>query len=184
MKPLRISLAAAAVALATTVAPVALADDGFLQVDGVVGDSVERAFPNAMSIRTFSFGISSPSASIATGMAGGKVSFAQLNVTKQLDKASAGLMRAAATGQNIPTVTLSLRRGTGPGAFVYYKVTLNGAVVTSYKISDNTMESAAPAEELSLNFARINVEVFTQGPDGRAVSAGKFGYDVATARPL
>lgn len=180
MKIFRTAIAAAALALTVSLSSVAAADEAFLAVEGIQGDSIDRGFERAIVVRSFSFGVTNSSS--GSGSVAGRASFASLSISKSLDRASTGLMKAAATGQVIPSVVLSLRKngGTQP---VFYRVTLSNVVVSSYKLSDALGSAAAQTEELQLGYGKVTVEFFSQGLDGRVTSTGKFSFDVAAGKP-
>jgi type VI secretion system secreted protein Hcp len=175
MIALRRTLASSMLAAVLAFAPAALAaDDAFLQVDGIPGESVDAAFRNAIVVRAFSLSIA--------GAGGGKATPGPLTVTKAIDKATPLLFRAA-LGAAIPKVELAVRK---PGsASVFYKVTLNNVSVTSVKQSDAVSDGVAGTEEVTLAYQRILIEVFAQDMKTGAISGAptaRFGYDLTTAK--
>ena len=111
---LRCAVASAATVAAFTVAPFAgAANDVFLQMDGMPGESTDREFKDAIVVTDFAFGLSNNGALTTTGAAGGKVNFDVLTLTKRVDRASSKLFIAAASGQAIPSATISTRKSGG-----------------------------------------------------------------------
>lgn len=168
----RHALASATTIAALTVAPLAdAANDVFLQVDGIQGESVDREFKDAISVQDFSFGVSNGMTTAGGGA--GKASLDLLTITKRVDRSSNKLFIAAASGQNIPTATLSARKS-GAQQGTFYRMKLGDVSVASVKIQ----EGAELTEKVSLTFGRIEIEYFVQDPAGRLTSTGKVGWDV------
>lgn len=89
---------------------------------------------------------------------GGKVKIHDLTFTKKIDKASATLFRAAASGAHYKKAIILLRKagGEAKGAgkpFLQY--TLEDVLVSSYQESSSGSGGAKPQETITFNFTKI-----------------------------
>lgn len=171
---------------APAVSAAASSADYFLKIDGIAGESQDRAHAGAIEVLSWSLGASNPT-TIGSGGGGagaGKVSFSDLSVMVDQSKASPLLMLAVATGQHIKSVVLTGRRaggGAGGGAGDYLTVTLSDVLVTSIQTSAG---SETPTESLSLAFSKIVVSYKPQLQDGRLGSAVTAGWDLKAAKKV
>lgn len=171
---LRSAVASAVTVAALTVAPFAgAANDVFLQVDGMQGESTDREFRDAIVVTDFAFGLSNGSVTTG-GSSGGRVSFDVLTLTKRVDRASPKLFLAAASGQAFPSATISTRKSGGQPQSTFYRIKLSDVTVTSLKVQ----EGNELVEHVSLGFGKIEIEYFMQEPNGKVMSTGKVAWDV------
>lgn len=149
----RCALGSAALLGALTIAPTANADDVFLQLDGIPGESADAAFRDQIVINTFQLGVTRTSGA----------QFDALTVTKRVDRSSPRLFEAAATGQLIRRAVLSSRKPGSKTPTAYYKITLSDVQVTSVKISEGT----ELLESVSFSFGKIEIEYMQQDASGQ-----------------
>ncbi len=170
---LRCAVASAATVAALTIAPFAgAANDVFLQVDGMQGESTDREFRDAIVVTDFAFGLSNGAVTTG-GSSGGRVNFDVLTLTKRVDRASPKLFIAAASGQAFPSATISTRKSGGQQS-TFYRIKLSDVTVTSLKVQ----EGNELVEHVSLGFGKIEIEYFMQEPNGKVMSTGKVAWDV------
>src|SRR3546814_2383573 len=75
----------------------------------------------------------------------GKAEFSDINFSKQADKSSPKLVKAAAEGEHIKEVVLTCRKASGKGGQVeYLKVTMNDVMVSSYQTGGSSGASSIP----------------------------------------
>lgn len=91
------------------------------------------------------------------GVGAGKVQFQDFHFTKQVDKSSAKLFRACATGQHFPSATLVVRKK-GGGQQEYLIVKFSDVLVTSYS-SGGSGSDALPVETISFNVGEVDLQV-------------------------
>ncbi len=94
----------------------------------------------------------------------------------RLTKASPTLMKACATGQHIKTATLSARKA-GKGQMDYLTFKLQDVLVSSYQ-TGGSEHADVPVDQVSLNFAKIEIEYREQQKDGSLGDASRFKYDL------
>ncbi len=165
--------------LALLTAPTQAAVDMFLKMDPIKGESRAEGFEKQIDVVAWSFGMSNP-VTIGGGGGGpivGIASFQDISITKYLDSSSPLLMLGNAMGTPHAEWILTFRRSNGsPQGFVFYKVTLNDVIVSSYSISASTGEDI-PMEQVSFAYTKITIEYTPTGPDGRPLDPVVFKWD-------
>src|SRR3546814_1461695 len=112
----------------------------------------------------------------------GKAEFSDINFSKQADKSSPKLVKAAAEGEHIKEVVLTCRKASGKGGQVeYLKVTKNDVMVSSYQNGGSSGASSNPMDQFSLNFVKIKHENMPQKPDGTLEGAVSAEYTIGRA---
>jgi type VI secretion system secreted protein Hcp len=155
-----------------------MASDYFLKIDGVDGESQDRAHPNHIELLGFSWGESNASRVVHGGGGGsGRVSMQDLNFTMKVNKASPSLMLACASGKHLMKATLSCRKAGGEQQD-FLKFTLSDVLVSSYQ--SNGDPSGDPTDKVSLNFLKIQMAYTRQAADGSVVPV-ETQYDLSVA---
>jgi len=102
------------------------------------------------------------------------VSMQDFHFVMLINKASPKLFEACATGKHIASGQLTCRKS-GDGAQEFFKVKFTDVLVSSYHTSGSGI---LPTDQISLNFAKIELEYSEQGNDGKLKGAVTGGYDV------
>jgi len=140
--------------------------DVFLKVDGIDGDSVDSTHNGEIDVLSFSWG------GICRSGSSSAAQFLPLIVTKHTDGATSPLLTAAAAGNVIANVKLTVRAATGGATFNPLVIELNNVTVIG------------GGDELSLAYDAIKVTQTGLKEDGTAKPASVFGWDVAANQPL
>jgi type VI secretion system secreted protein Hcp len=152
--------------------------DYFLKFDGIEGESTDSKHKGEIDVESWSWGATrSGGAAPGRGAGAGKVSMQDFHFVMRLNKASPGLVKACATGQHIKSATLSARKA-GKGQQEYLTFKFHDVLVSSYQTGASEETGVVPTDEVSFNFAKIEVEYKQQKPDGSLGSAVKFKYDL------
>ena len=148
----------------------------FLKLDGIVGESKDARHPGEIELQSFSWGETEVGSGAGGGGAGaGKVQIEDLHVVMAESKASPPLFLACASGQHLKQAVLTGRKaGNAPVEFLVIKLT--DVVVSSYRTGGST--DAVPDDQVSLNFAKIEIAFTGQQPDGKPDLPVKAGWDV------
>ncbi len=102
-----------------------MATDMFLKLGDIKGESRDQTHRDEIDIANWAWGLSQEGSMHAgTGGGAGKVSVANLNLKKALDKSSPNLMMACASGKHYPEARLVVRKAGGPSAVEYLIITL------------------------------------------------------------
>jgi type VI secretion system secreted protein Hcp len=108
----------------------------FLKVEGVRGESRDANHGGWIDVLSYSGSLTQPgSGVIGTSRSRGTVSMGEINVTKQIDKASPKLNEALCTGTHIPEIRIEMTGTTGSGQSIIY--TLKDVVISSIAKSGN-----------------------------------------------
>lgn len=154
-----------------------MAVDMFLKLDGIAGESKDKAHGGEIHIESFSWGMSQTGAHGAGGGGGaGKVSVHDISITKLTDKSSCSLMAALASGKHIKDGLITVRKA-GEKPLEYLKIKLTDILISSYQTAGHG-GSDLLTENFTINFAKVQVDYQEQKPDGSGSPAGAFGWDV------
>ena len=155
--------------------------DYFLKIDGIQGESRDAKHKGAIELQSFSWGAANPArAGAGAGGGAGKVALQDFSVAMHVNKASPHLFLACATGRHIKQATLVGRKaGKVQQEFLIYRFT--DVLVSSYQTRGS--DDVQPMDEISFNFARIDVEYRAQKPDGSLDAPVKAGWDAKANKP-
>ena len=156
-----------------------MAVDAFLKIDGIDGESTDRAHKDSIEVESFSWGLSQ-SGSLAFGGGGGagKVQFQDFHFSSNTSKASPKLMLACATGEHIKKAELFCRKAGGESANSgadFLKLTLTDVLVSSYNNAGNGQNVS---DQVSFAFAKIEFTYVPQNADGAAGTPVTAGWDL------
>lgn len=151
--------------------------DYHLKIDGIPGESTDEKHKDELDLQSFNWGVSNLGSTGQGGGGGAGKSMAQdFHFTKRIDKASPKLMVAAATGQHIGKVVLSVRKASGEGGQVdYLIITFENVFVSSYQVGG--AGEGDIADQFSLNVAKVNIEYKPQAADGKLGGVVPGAYD-------
>ena len=154
-----------------------MAVDMFLKLDGIKGESKDAKHKDEIHIESFSWGMNQTGAHGTGGGGGaGKVSVHDISVTKNTDKSTAGLMLACANGKHIGSGLITVRKA-GENPVEYLKIKLSDILITSCQTAGHGSDLLT--ENITLNFAKFEVEYQVQGKDGKPEGGpDTMGWDV------
>lgn len=152
--------------------------DYFIKIDGVQGESTDSKHKGEIELESFSWGeTNSAGGGAGSGGGAGKVSMQDLHFVMKLNKASPNLLLACAQGQHLKNAVITGRKaGKGQQEFLVYKFT--DVLISSYQTSASAQDPEGPFDQVSFNFAKIEVEYRPQKPDGSLDAPIKAGWDV------
>jgi type VI secretion system secreted protein Hcp len=152
--------------------------DYFLKIDGIKGESRDEKHKDEIEIESFSWG-ETQTGTFAVGGGGGagKVSTQDFHFTMLVNKASPALFLACAQGDHIKKAILTCRKA---GREEFMIVTMNDLLVSSFQIGGTG--GVVPADQISLNFAKIEIEYKEQDATGKLVGSIKKWFDFKSAK--
>jgi type VI secretion system secreted protein Hcp len=157
--------------------------DYFLKIEGVTAESTDDKHKGEIDVESFSWGqTQSGTSGHGSGAGAGKVQPQDFNFVKKLDKASPVLMIACATGQHFKSAILTVRKAGGQQQ-EYLKVTMEDVMISSYQVGGSP-GAAVPMDQLSLNFAKLEMSYKEQKPDGSLGGETKQKYDYAASKKI
>jgi type VI secretion system secreted protein Hcp len=156
--------------------------DYFLKIDGIPGESRDSKHKGEIELESFSWGATQALHSGGGGGGGaGKVQMQDFHFVMSMNKASPKLFLACASGQHLKHATLVGRKaGKGQQEFLLYKFT--DVLISSYQTGGT--DDAIPVDQVSFNFAKIEIEFRPEKPDGSVGPGEKAAWDVAKNKPL
>jgi type VI secretion system secreted protein Hcp len=156
-----------------------MAVDMFLALKGEIsGEAQDTKHKGEIDVLAWSWGMSQ-SGSFHSGGGGGagKASFQDISVTKWIDSSSAILMLYCANGDHFTNAKLTVRKA-GKKPLEYLIIEMEKVMVTSVSTGGSGGEDKL-TENVSLNFAKVEVKYKEQKPDGTGGPEKIFKWDIA-----
>jgi len=155
-----------------------MASDIFAKIGDIKGESLDDKHKDEIEVLSFPWVVTNP-AVISGGAGGGggagKASFHDLSIVHNLDKASPLLLRACATGMHIKDAVITHRKA-GKGQQEYLIVKLNDVIITG--VTHGGSPGQAISENVTLAFAKVDLEYKPQKADGSLDAGIHFKYDI------
>ena len=153
--------------------------DQFLKFTPKVdGEAKDKSHKGEIDVLAWSWGLSnSGSAHVGGGAGAGKCNVQDISITKYVDKSSPTLMLYCANGKHMDDATLVVRKA-GENPVEYLKIKLTEVLVTSISTGGSGGEDRL-TENVTLNFAKVNVDYTPQDDKGKAGTPIPFGWDIA-----
>ncbi len=154
--------------------------DYFLKIDGIPGESQDSKHKGEIEVESFSWGVTQTSAP-GGGAGAGKVQLQDFHFVTTVSKASPKLFLACASGQHLKEATFVARKAAkGQQEFLVYK--FSDVLISSYQTGGSGGE-AVPIDQISLSFAKIEVDFRPEKPDGSLGAPEKAGWDIKKNKP-
>jgi type VI secretion system secreted protein Hcp len=152
--------------------------DAFLKIDGIDGESADSKHKGEIELLSFSWG-ETQGGTFAQGGGGGagKVSMQDIHFVSKVNKASPKLFLSCASGEHIKKATLTCRKA-GKDQQEFLKYTLSDILVSSYQIGGSSSGDSIPLDQVSLNFAKIEIEYKEQLATGALGGTVKAGWNL------
>ena len=155
-----------------------MAVDMFIKIKDVDGESKDKKHGKEIDVLAWSWGMSnSGSAHTGGGAGAGKVNVQDLSFTKYVDSASPKLMLSCCNGKHYDEALLTVRKA-GEKPVEYIKIKLTEVLITSVSTGGSGGEDRL-TENVTLNFAKFNLDYTPQDDKGAAGTAIPAGWDIA-----
>jgi type VI secretion system secreted protein Hcp len=153
--------------------------DYFLKIEGVESESTDDKYKGWIELESFSWGeTNSGTAGYGGGQGSGKVQPGDFHFVKKVDKSSPVLYIGCATGQHFKKAEMVARKAGGKQV-EYYKVTMEEVMVSSYQLGGASTSDVVPKEQVSINFAALEMVYKEQKADGSLGGEVKQKYSFA-----
>jgi type VI secretion system secreted protein Hcp len=154
-----------------------MASDIFGKLGDIKGESLDAKHKDEIEILSWSWGVTN-SGSMGSGSGGGegKATFHDLSFTHNVDKASPVLLQYCATGVHMKEATITNRKA-GKEQQEYLIVKMNDVIITSVTHGGGSGDGNH-SENVSLAFAKVDVEYKPQKSDGTLEAGVKFTYEI------
>src|SRR5690242_16801206 len=141
-------------AIAAVSVPSDPTSDFFLTIDGIAGESLDRAFPKSIEVLDWSWGVSSAVSPAHPGGGTGKSRPSPFTFVARTSVASPKLFLSCAKGTHLKKAVLNARRTQGPQP--YLTITLKDVLVTSYRVAPAPVD-AFPLDVVDLEYAAVTI---------------------------
>jgi type VI secretion system secreted protein Hcp len=153
--------------------------DMFLKIDGVQGESRDKAHGKEIDVLAWSWGVSNSGSAHQGGGAGaGKVNVRDVSVTKYVDSSSPKLLLNCCEGTHYATALLTIRKAGGTSPVEYVKIKMEEVMITSVS-TGGTDSKDRLTETVSLNFAKVSLDYTPQDAKGAPGTVIPFGWNIA-----
>jgi len=161
---------------------VPVAEQWFLKIDGIEGESTNDAHKAEIDVESWSWGVTQTGASpLGAGGGSPKSVFQDMHFVARISKASPQLFLACATNSHLKLATLSGARTAGKTVdFLKYK--LSDVQVTG--VQHSASEVGAPIEQFSLQYHKFEISYSEQTASGKLGPATTVGFDVQQNKKL
>jgi type VI secretion system secreted protein Hcp len=153
-----------------------MASDIFLKLGDIKGESLDDKHKDEIEVLSFSWGVTN-SGAMSSGVGGGagKATFHDLSIVHHLDKASPVLLQTCAMGTHLKEAVITHRKA-GKGRQEYLIVKLNDVIITG--VTHGGSDGQTISENVTLAFAKVDLEYKPQKPDGSLDAGIQFKYDI------
>ena len=157
-----------------------MAVDMFLALKGEIkGEAQDAKHKGEIDVLAWSWGLSqSGSFHVGGGGGAGKANFQDISITKWVDSASAILMLYVANGDHFTDAKLTVRKA-GKKPLEYLVIEMQKVMITSVSTGGSGGEDRL-TENITLNFAKVEVKYKEQKPDGSGGPEKVFKWDIAS----
>jgi type VI secretion system secreted protein Hcp len=154
-----------------------MAVDMFLELGPIKGESLDKTHKEKIDVLAWSWGLSnSGSAHVGEGAGSGKANFQDISITKWIDKSSAELLYACASGKHLPSGKLIIRKA-GENPLEYLTYNFENILISAVSTGGSGGEDRL-TENVTLNFAKVKMEYWTQDAKGAKGKNANFGWDI------
>ncbi|CAG9255672.1 Hcp family type VI secretion system effector [Paraburkholderia caribensis] len=154
-----------------------MAQDIFIKINGIDGESQDAAHKNEIEVRSWGWQILQQSnMHMGSGGGAGKATVEDLAFEHLVDRARPNLMKYCLTGKHIDQAVLTIRKA-GGNPLEYLKITMSDVIVTQVQPSGSNTDDGI-REQVRLSFAKVKQEYVVQNAQGGSGGAVTAGYDI------
>ena len=155
-----------------------MAVDTFAKIGDIKGESQDDKHKEEIELLSWSWGVSqSGTVGSGSGAGAGKASFNDFQFSHYVDKASANLMKACATGEHIKDATFTQRKA-GKGQQEYLVIKMSDILITGVAPGGSSGDSGLVVEQVTLQASKVDLEYKPQKADGSLDAGLHFKYDM------
>jgi type VI secretion system secreted protein Hcp len=154
--------------------------DIFLKIDGLKGESLDDSHKDEIDVVDWKWGLEQQGTGHrGMGSGAGKVRVKDLFVTKHVDKATPELFKACCNGKVFKEATLTVRKA-GEKPLEYLKIKMSDVLISKMDAGGGRSDTNEDllTEDVSLNFAKVEVEYTPQKPDGSGDAVVTTGWNI------
>ncbi|KVN85514.1 Hcp family type VI secretion system effector [Burkholderia ubonensis] len=160
-----------------------MAQDIFLRLTGIAGESMDASHSNEIEVLTWHWSVSQQSnMHMGSGGGAGRCTVDDLTFEHYIDRATPNLVQYCLTGKHIEHAVLVMRKA-GGAPLEYLTITMEDVLITQVKPVSNA-NMRVPREEVRLSFARVRQEYVIQNSRGGNAGAVSMGYDIKANKAI
>ncbi|MEM9220868.1 MAG: type VI secretion system tube protein Hcp [Pseudomonadota bacterium] len=153
-----------------------MAVDFFLKLEGIKGESKDSKHKDEIDVLAWSWGVTqSGTMHLGGGAGAGKANAQDLTITKYVDLSSPVLARFCASGKHVSKGDFVVRKA-GDKPLEYMKIKLTDVLISSYQTGGSGSDERI-TESVSLNFAKIEYQYFSQSQTGDVDKDEKMAFN-------
>jgi len=149
----------------------------FLKIDSIQGESKADGHTNEIDIESFSWGAKHSSTFAVGGGGADKVSMQDFHFTMPVNKASPALFPACAQGDHIKNAILTCQEQQE-----FMKIIVSDCLVSSFQTDGHSGADIVPTNQISLDFAKIEVEYKEFDASGKLKGSTKKSFDLKSLK--
>lgn len=155
-----------------------MAVDMFIKIGDVKGESADSKHKGEIDVLSWSWGMTqSGNAHVGGGAGAGKVNVQDFTFTKYVDSSSPLMMLKCCNGKHYPEALFTIRKA-GENPVEYLKIKFTEVLVSSVTTGGHGGEDRL-TENVTLNFAKVDVKYTPQKADGSPDSPIPMAWDIA-----
>lgn len=154
-----------------------MAQDIFIKIGSLKGESQDKQFKEWMDVLAWSWGATQTGSFHGGGGGGtGKVNVHDFSFTKRTDITSPKLVGKVCTGEHYDKVEVKARKAGGK-PFVYLEYTFEDVIISSYSTGGSSADETI-SENISFNFAKFKIKYNQQSKTGAQDVDDSFTFNV------
>lgn len=155
-----------------------MAQDIFLKINGIEGESQDTDHKNEIEVLAFNWKAFQESTMHAgSGGGAGKATIEDLEFDHYVDRSSPNLMKYCLTGKHVQEAKLTVRKA-GGNPLEYLKFTFSDVIITAIQPFGSNADEMRVKERVRLSFSKIKQEYAVQNAQGGSGGAVTAGYDI------
>jgi len=149
-----------------------------MKIATVDGESLTKGYEKAIDVMSVSMGASNPSGvGSGSGSGAGKVDISSISLQKSVDLASAKLFQQCCAGKHFDDATIVFREAGGDSPVEYWTIKLKEVYIDSISWGASS-GGGKPTESVSISFAQITFEYYSQDDKGAKKDKVSGGWSV------
>jgi type VI secretion system secreted protein Hcp len=155
-----------------------MAQDIFLKINGIDGESADATHKDEIDILSWSWGVTQQAnMQVGSGGGAGRATVEDMTFSHYIDRATPNLTQYCLTGKHIDEAKLVVRKA-GGNPLEYIKFTMSDVLITSVHPSGVSDSESRPLESVTLSFARLKQEYVVQNAQGGSGGAITATFDI------
>lgn len=155
-----------------------MAQDMFIKIDGIEGESLDATHKNEIEVLNWSWENHQHSNMHAgSGGGSGKATVGDFKFEHYIDKASTNLLSYCLSGKHIKDIKFVVRKA-GGDPLEYLMISFTDVIITQVEISGHSEDDVRPREQISFSFTRFTQDYVMQNAEGNKSGIISASYDI------